>query len=302
MLPFYLSSATRPSPTLSRDSPSVIRARIRAITFSCIASSLITIYILAQLDHDGPADILRQLGWWPLHLISLAKTLLLCSILFAGPLFEAAIIKGRLTHWIRGTYFRETFASWTGWRNYVAGPVSEELVFRSLVIPLHILAHISPSRMVFVTPLYFGIAHIHHFYEFVLTHPELPLLPAVIRTIVQFSYTSVFGFLAAFIFLRTGSLYAVIAAHVFCNWMGLPRFWGRVRVEAGEPIGPPRTKKEDEEPPRNAEPSKTQKKADSSTLWTASYYILLVAGAYGFWKCLWPLTESGEEALAYFNA
>jgi prenyl protein peptidase len=156
--------------------------------------------------------------------------------------------------------------------------------------------------MVFVTPLYFGIAHIHHFYEFVLTHPELPLLPAIIRTIVQFSYTSIFGFLASFIFLRTGSLYAVIVAHMFCNWMGLPRFWGRVRVQASEPIGPSRPKKDDEDPLQKAEPSKKAKQADTALLWTAAYYILLVAGAYGFWKSLRPLTESGEQALAYFDA
>ena len=28
--------------------------------------------------------------------------------------------------------------------------------------------------------------------------------------------------------------------------------------------------------------------------WTVAYYVLLVAGAVGFWKELWPLTESAR--------
>jgi prenyl protein peptidase len=241
-----------------------------------------------------------MLGWWPIHPLSIAKTILLCATLFAGPLYEAAFVKGRLGAWVRGAYLRETFASWIGWRNLVAGPVSEELVFRSLVIPLHILAHMSPTRIVFLTPLYFGIAHIHHFYEFVLTHPELPLLPAILRTLFQFAYTSLFGFFASFVYLRTGSLYAVIAAHMFCNWMGLPRLWGKVRVEAGQPIGPPNPKKEDEEPSQSENSPKPAKPRDQSISWTVIYYVLLFAGAFGFWKGLWPLTESGDDALALF--
>jgi prenyl protein peptidase len=241
-----------------------------------------------------------MLGWWPIHPLSIAKTILLCAILFAGPLYEAAFVKGRLGAWVRGTYFRETFASWIGWRNLVAGPVSEELVFRSLVIPLHILAHMSPTRIVFLTPLYFGIAHIHHFYEFVLTHPELPLLPAILRTLFQFAYTSLFGFFASFVYLRTGSLYAVIAAHMFCNWMGLPRLWGRVRVESGQPIGPPKPKKEDEEPSQSENSPKSVQPKEQTISWTVIYYVLLFAGAFGFWKGLWSLTESGDDALALF--
>ena len=233
-------------PTLSRDAPSIIRARIRAISSACAVITVLSIYIILQYEHASPLETLRLLGWWPISPVAVLQTVLLCSILFVGPLFEAAFVKGRLGAWVRGTYIRETFGSWTGWRNLVAGPVTEELVFRSLIIPLHLMAKISPTRIVFVTPLYFGIAHIHHFYEFLLTHPDFPILPAIIRTLVQFAYTSLFGFFAAFVFLRTGSLFAAIAAHTFCNWMGLPKFWGRIGVQAGVPIGPPGSKKSDD--------------------------------------------------------
>lgn len=41
--------------------------------------------------------------------------------------------------------------------------------------------------------------------------------------VFQLAYTSIFGFHAAFLFLRTGSAVPPILAHIFCNIMGFPR-------------------------------------------------------------------------------
>jgi prenyl protein peptidase len=272
------------------------------VSLGCTVISLIVIYILLQYAHATPLEALHLLGWWPIHPVAVVQTVLLCSILFVGPLFEAGFVEGRFGAWIRGTYFRETFGSWIGWRNLVAGPVTEELTFRSLIIPLHLMAHMPPSKIVFVTPLYFGIAHVHHFYEFVLTHPEFPILPAILRTLVQFTYTSLFGFFAAFVFLRTGSLYAAIAAHTFCNWMGLPRFWGRVGAAPKTPIRPPGSKKSDDVSKSTGDGGSNKavpRERDLSTVWTVVYYLLLVVGMVGFKQGLWALTESSG-ALASF--
>ena len=51
-------------------------------------------------------------------------------ILFIGPLFEQGVVNGHFWSWIKGEHIRETVGSWIGWRNLVAGPVSEELMFR----------------------------------------------------------------------------------------------------------------------------------------------------------------------------
>jgi prenyl protein peptidase len=75
-------------------------------------------------------------------------------------------------------------------------------------------------------------------------------------------------------------------AHTFCNWMGLPRFYGRVGVEAGIPIGPPDVDKKDDE--QKSVPAHQGK----GIAWTAAYYVVLVAGAAGFYYQLFPLTES----------
>ncbi|KIV99924.1 hypothetical protein, variant 2 [Verruconis gallopava] len=237
-----------------------------------------------------------MLGWWPVNPVDVLRTTLLCAILFAGPLFEAAIVEGRWRDWLWGTHVVETFSSWTGWRNLVAGPVTEEIVFRSLLVPLHILAKVAPKNIVFITPLYFGIAHIHHLYEFRLTHPEVPVLPAVLRTVVQFTYTSLFGFFATFVYLRTGSVYTAIAAHMFCNWMGLPRIWGRVGVRASMQINVPSGGKKGGT--RDLGTSATVKR-DLSTLWTVVYYLLLILGAYGFYINLFPLTASSNALIDF---
>ncbi|KAF2826226.1 Abi-domain-containing protein [Ophiobolus disseminans] len=285
VIPFYLSSATRPSSTLTRDAPSSIRARTRAVTFSTIVCTIITVYVLHE--HDVPASsMLQLLGLWPISLFDTTRTMLLVAILFAGPLFEHGIVDGAFQDWIRLRGVYESLCSWIGYRNFVVGPVSEELVWRSFIVPLHVLGNFSGKQIVFLTPLYFGIAHVHHLYEFRITHSEVPFIVAVLRSLFQFTYTSLFGFFAAFVYLRTGNVFTCMLVHTFCNWMGLPRFYGRVGVEAGVPIGPPDVDKKDD----------AQKSAPEyqgkGPLWTVVYYIILVAGAVGFYWLLFPLTES----------
>ena len=243
-----------------------------------------TIYVLAARANASWLEILRLLGWYPLGILDVAKSLLLTTVLFTGPLFEKAVIETRWKEWIRGQTFRENLGSWIGWRNYIAGPVTEEILFRSLLVPLHLLTPLSATRVVLFTPLYFGIAHIHHLYEFGLTHPHTPMASSIIRSLIQFTYTTIFGWYATFVFLRTGNVVAVILAHSFCNWAGLPRVWGRVEPRVA--IGGPTVREKEDGGNQRA------KERKGSWTWSAVYYFLLVAGAVGFQQCLWTLTES----------
>jgi prenyl protein peptidase len=297
VLPFYLSPTTRPSPNLSRDNPSVIRARIRLVTFSVTVCAIPTVYIISARGHLDSSSVLHHLGWYPVYPLDSLKSLLLTALLFAGPLFERGVIDSGWRDWVRGQDLHETLSSWIGWRNFVVGPTNEEIFFRSLLVPLHLLIRPlpSPTTVVFATPLYFGIAHIHHFYEFTLTHPFTPLIPALVRSLVQFGYTTVFGWYATFLFLRTGSVWGVVIVHAFCNWMGLPRVWGRVggvEIDGGVVGGPVRGK-EDEDRDDKGE-------SELGVSWTVVYYAVLVAGAFAWWKSLWVLTES-EGALMKFG-
>lgn len=46
---------------------------------------------------------------------------------------------------------------------------------------------------------------------------------------MQFAYTTVFGWYASLLLLRTGHLAAPVAAHALCNGLGLPRFAAAAR-------------------------------------------------------------------------
>ncbi|KAJ6024542.1 hypothetical protein N7540_005339 [Penicillium herquei] len=290
VVPLYLSPTTRPTPSLSRDAPSVIRARIRIVSASCMLASLLVLWLIVNQGNSSVAAAVTLMGWWPISVADVARSLLLTAVLFIGPLYERGIVEGEWRSWFQPSKYSESLRGWIGWRNYIAGPITEEIMFRSGLIPLHLLAQFSPGHIVFISPLYFGIAHVHHFYEFRLTHPDTPALAALLRSFVQFGYTTIFGWYATFIYLRTGSLLAVILIHSFCNWSGLPRFWGR--VEAGQPISPPITR------------GKSDSRASAgngqlSIAWTIAYYLLLVAGAVAFAQLLWPLTESYHALISF---
>lgn len=118
VIPFYLSPATRPSPTLTRDAPSSIRARTRAVTFSTLVCLAITSFVLYK-HHVSAADTFQLLGLWPMSLSDILRTMVLVTILFIGPLFEQGIVDGGLKDWVRLNGVYESLSSWIGYRNYI---------------------------------------------------------------------------------------------------------------------------------------------------------------------------------------
>ncbi|KAK2861133.1 hypothetical protein FQN49_004511 [Arthroderma sp. PD_2] len=294
VVPLYTSKATRPAPTLSRDAPSLIKARIRAVMVSCFCCSLAAFYVIVYSGKHTPAEALKLLGWWPVGFLEIGKSLLLTALLFMGPLFEMGIAEGRWRSWVRGKNLIHTLQTWVGWRNFVAGPITEEITFRSIIIAIHLMANMTPNQIVFLTPLYFGIAHINHFYETKLAQPNIALTPVLIRSLFQFTYTTIFGWYATFLYLRTGSLLTVILVHAFCNYCGLPRLWGR--VETSIPIESTliRAAKFDED-----ERLSNDTNEDTGIGWTAAYYIILLAGVVLFRSQFWPLTESSKALVSF---
>lgn len=127
MLPFYLSKTTRPSPNLSRDAPSVIRSRIRFVTFSVIASTLASMYVINVHAELSFFETLRLLGWYPVSIPEIGRAFLLTGILFVGPLFERGLAESEWRDWIRGQRLYETLSSWIGWRNFIAVRIDHSL-------------------------------------------------------------------------------------------------------------------------------------------------------------------------------
>merc|ERR1712188_42377 len=83
----------------------------------------------------------------------------------------------------------------------------------------------SVLQTIFISPLFFGTAHLHHVMQ---QYPNgaKAMLRASVGVLFQFLYTTVFGWYAAALLLRTGSVVGPSLAHAFCNRMGFPDFGG----------------------------------------------------------------------------
>lgn len=291
VVPFYIFSNTRPSQFRPRDAPSMIRARTRLVTGSCIICSIITMILLTKANNEGISLVpLTKMGYVPVGIKETLKALALTAIFYAGPIFEKGFVLDEWNDWVRLRGFQTVLRSWIGWRNYVVGPVTEEVLFRSASVPLLLLSNVAASKMILLGPIIFGFAHFHHFYEFRITHPHTPIIVALLRSALQLGYTTLFGAYATFIYLRTGSLLSVIAVHAFCNWMGLPRIWGTVMGDQkGMNEGAGEIKKSNVSGGRRL----------SVFLYTLVYYVLLVTGAYAWGKNLWKLTNSPNKLIEF---
>ena len=252
-----------------RDHPAVIRRRTVSLLGTCVASCALPWVALqiappcAAARAAGvalPATIAETTGFAvagapPAAIASLS----LCALLFLGPLTRAALDEGAASV---ARLFADALApkSATAWRNHVVAPLAEEWVFRAVCVPTLVFAGAATvARAVALSPLLFGLAHVHHFFEArerARRREEATLRRcdadddcgdfgartvvdddararataaerratrrALIVVSVQFAYTSLFGAFAAFLMLRTGNACAPTAAHAFCNAVGVP--------------------------------------------------------------------------------
>jgi prenyl protein peptidase len=120
----YLREASRPSPTKSKDVPSVIIARSTAVLVAVTISVLSNRYITEQARQTGQRtgipvwdSILGGWGEWQLDVGETLRALGLTALLFLGPLVE------RIWIWEEWRGFpggiRESLATLMGWRNYI---------------------------------------------------------------------------------------------------------------------------------------------------------------------------------------
>ncbi|KAK9447792.1 CAAX protease self-immunity-domain-containing protein [Limtongia smithiae] len=254
----YIHPNSRPSPMLSRNDDIVIKTRVTAILLSSLVSALVSAWVINGIRVTfNPLEVFVLLGFFPLPSLYelLVPSVVLTGILFIGPLWEKVWYSGR--GWRELLYETgEGLASWIGIRNYIIGPLTEELVFRVCIISIELASRMSPTKAMFISPLYFATAHIHHAYEVYVSNPEY-LYAAIGSSIVQFTITTVFGWYAAYIFLRTGTLWQPFIVHAFCNSMGVPKLGLRL---------------------------------DGPVVYTYVYHGLLVLGLVLFIVCLKPLS------------
>jgi len=212
----------------------VIRARLLVVTLSSILSCFVLFVVIWNLTGGLPETLwdsvdstLARLGFIPPD--SLRDAILPCLIapaLFLGPLYVQFL--DRLfplqKAWSMKYSVVPYVCTWQGWRTVIIGPITEEVVFRACILAAYKMAGSSQWKMVYLSPLWFGVAHVHHAWDTYNRYGRTrsALQVALGRTVFQLAYTSLFGFHCSWLFLRTGSLLSPILSHVFCNIMGLP--------------------------------------------------------------------------------
>ena len=231
-----------------RDDPGVIKRRFVSLGGTCLvawvplwralrASPLLA--MASAMDGGvGPPTptftfLLRALGvelWPPAGAVtSTVATLGLTAALFLGPLTCLALDGELIPRFARAA--RGVRDSIHTLRNVVVAPITEEFAFRSCVTPTLLYSGAASLRTaVLVCPLFFGVAHAHHFVE--LRRSMGSTRRALLAVALQFTYTTAFGWYAAFALMRTGHVAGPIASHAFCNVMGLPdvaRAWAHPR-------------------------------------------------------------------------
>ncbi|KAH7913367.1 CAAX protease self-immunity-domain-containing protein [Hygrophoropsis aurantiaca] len=211
----------------SRDDPEVIKARLISVsiaTFLCCAGVFVMMWHL--VDGDVELALNNTFTHLGLKYISIYP-LLVTPLLFLGPLYGRYLFQSLplQQRWSFKTDVISFFFSIRGIRNYILAPITEEIVFRACVISVYQSSGASKTRMIFLSPISFGAAHLHHAWDTYNRYGRTAMAAkqAIIGTLFQFAYTSIFGFYCAYLFLRTGSIFPPIVAHVFCNIMGVPQ-------------------------------------------------------------------------------
>ncbi|XP_015588420.1 CAAX prenyl protease 2 [Cephus cinctus] len=202
----------------NREHPSTIKKRF----FSVFIVNLISpVFLYFGLDEKifQKATVWELLGLrWPGFIQAIILPLLLTMILFLGPLSVQGL-NGLWKLYTEPMYWLGSLGSLAWWRNQVVAPLSEEWTFRACMLPL-LLQCFTPTTAIFICPLFFGVAHLHHVVERTKTGMELKHVLFI--SCFQFAYTTLFGAYAAFLFAKTGHFVAPFTAHSFCNHMGFP--------------------------------------------------------------------------------
>ncbi|KZT39280.1 Abi-domain-containing protein [Sistotremastrum suecicum HHB10207 ss-3] len=240
----YLRSASRLSfsssqgkPLRGRDDQGVIKARLLAVSLSTLLSVVI-VTVLNWTCSRPPARFQASiLSTWSLLGFGLPHPLitphLLAPLLYLGPLYGLFLSRS-LPLQERSSFqdYRATLSQWQGIRNYLAAPITEEIVFRSCILAVGISSGRSSRSLIFLSPLWFGVAHLHHAWEVFQRNGKdsRALTQALTTCAFQLVYTTLFGWYSCYLFIRTGSVWPSISAHIFCNTLGLPQLCWDMRV------------------------------------------------------------------------
>ncbi|XP_039682359.1 CAAX prenyl protease 2-like isoform X1 [Perca fluviatilis] len=212
--------------SLPRDHPRMIKRRCASVLLVSALSPAVVKAWMHWADVRVDASVWELMG---VRLDGLAPAailpLLLTMVFYLGPLVHSAIdnpegFTGELQSALDVQSWRLCVGDAVWLRNQMVAPVTEELVFRGAMLPM-LVSCTGPTAAIFMAPLFFGVAHFHHIAEQRRLHKD-SMSVILLVSVIQFSYTTVFGAFTAFIFMRTGHVVGPMLCHSFCNSQGLP--------------------------------------------------------------------------------
>jgi len=167
---------------------------------------------------------------WPGLVPASVLPLFLTFILFLGPSLML-LTDSRFRAYCVPMFWKQNLQDWIWWRNHVVAPFSEEFTFRACMLPV-LLGYYTQKQAILISPLFFGIAHFHHMLERIRKGQDV--MTALLVSVFQFTYTTIFGMYSALLFIRTGHFAAPFLVHAYCNFMGFPDFAEVLRYEKRE--------------------------------------------------------------------
>ncbi|GMM28373.1 CAAX prenyl protease [Martiniozyma asiatica (nom. inval.)] len=207
------------APKGDRNDPPVIKSRIVRVSCFTTVVIIVTPFVLMYIGSASNVnDAYEILGFPKLDLKCLwqmAKTLALFAWLFMGPLIHYSF-EGEISD-----LHESKLAIW---RDLVIAPITEEIVYTSLSLAPFLAIIPENEKLLYLTPLLFGSAHLHHFYTMTTrtNPPPNPIGASIIICLFQLLYTTLFGYLTNRVFVQTNNVWCCALAHAFCNYLGFP--------------------------------------------------------------------------------
>jgi len=199
-------------------------------TLWAVASSLVRVSVLMSLFYLGPLVSRLCLFYDDLSLEARRRGGTGASVRTSSYHYLASLGAVAKKHFVPKMPYDEN-ELYQMLRNLVAAPISEEIVFRGVMVAVLRPFYKGTWGIVFVAPLFFAPAHLHH--ALVKMRSGFHLADIVFESLLQLTYTYIFACIATLFLLRTGNIWAPILAHMICNYVGLPNLGFMSKEQGG---------------------------------------------------------------------
>lgn len=146
--------------SLCSDHPTTVKKRFLSVSVVMLISPFFVYYLLCY-GQTTNVSIWEIMGFRTSGIaLAIIVPFLLTATLFLGSICLLAL-NGSLITYAQPSYWVESVQNILWQRNHIVAPLSEEFTFRACMMPL-LLQSFSPKTAIFLTPLFFGVAHLHH--------------------------------------------------------------------------------------------------------------------------------------------